>query len=287
MTPDADINIDVVGRRFAGLPYQVARDEIVAFSDATNDETEAFRLGNVAPPLFAAKPVLDVFTQALKQVTSRFVYLGEYDLKIVRQIEPEMVVIPVAEIVGVHQCSTGVTATVRAESHVNGRLINQQYFVGFVPNAKIARDRGNSAPTHSTCTEECTSQKPLGVHRYPLANDQTLRYAKASNDLAPYTVDEAAAREMGFPGLVVHGTCTIAFAGRAVIAELCPTAPERLARLAVRLSKPVFLFPDQQIETTLWCERSHRPGTSSVHFIARNNNQEIVLTNGVASLNEA
>jgi acyl dehydratase len=55
---------------------------------------------------------------------------------------------------------------------------------------------------------------------------------------------------VGLPGIIVHGLCTMAFAGRAVVEEACGGDPERLRRLAVRFSRPV--LPGQEITTRLF-----------------------------------
>ena len=58
------------------------------------------------------------------------------------------------------------------------------------------------------------------------------------------------AREAGLPGIIVHGLCTMAFSGRAVVAAVAGGDPALFRRLAVRFSRPV--RPDTELTTTVW-----------------------------------
>jgi acyl dehydratase len=70
-------------------------------------------------------------------------------------------------------------------------------------------------------------------------DDQTFRYRDASGDTNPIHVDEAYAKEAKLPGIIVHGLCTMAMCGSVVVDEVAGGDPARLARLAVRFSRPV------------------------------------------------
>ncbi len=74
---------------------------------------------------------------------------------------------------------------------------------------------------------------------YRFDDDQTFRYAEASGDPVRIHLDDAAARAVGLPGIIIHGLCTMAFCGRAVIESVGGGDPTRLARLAVKFSRPV------------------------------------------------
>src|SRR5262249_44697332 len=93
-------------------------------------------------------------------------------------------------------------------------------------------------------------QPPLARVTYPVDLDQSLRYAEVSGDHGAYHVSDTAARALGFPRIIVHGVCTMAFAGRAMIEACCDGDPRRLKRLAVRFSPP--LLPGQDVTPTLW-----------------------------------
>jgi acyl dehydratase len=66
----------------------------------------------------------------------------------------------------------------------------------------------------------------------------------------PIHTDDALAKSMGLPGIIIHGLCTMAFTSVAAIQHACPDDPTRLTRLAVRFAKT--LQPGQTITTKIW-----------------------------------
>ena len=57
-------------------------------------------------------------------------------------------------------------------------------------------------------------------------------------------------RSVGLPGRIVHGLCTMAFTGRAVLEAAGVDDPREIRRLAVRFSAP--LFPGDVLTTRVW-----------------------------------
>ncbi|HET6347401.1 MAG TPA: MaoC/PaaZ C-terminal domain-containing protein, partial [Myxococcota bacterium] len=89
-------------------------------------------------------------------------------------------------------------------------------------------------------------------------------------------LDDAVAQLGGLKGRVLHGLCTMAFAARAVIAQAGGNDPARLARLAVRFARPVYMGD------TLTCvgQRSRQ----HIDLMVKNQDEHAVLTRGVAEL---
>ena len=104
-----------------------------------------------------------------------------------------------------------------------------------------------------------------------------MRYAEASGDLNPIHTDPEAARAAGLPGIILHGTCTLAFAVSALVNGMLDADPARLRALAVRFSRPV-LVPDR-VTTEVW---TSEPG--QLCFEASNQAGEVVLSRGVAQV---
>jgi acyl dehydratase len=75
---------------------------------------------------------------------------------------------------------------------------------------------------------------------------------RLSGDRNPLHADPSVARDAGFPRPILHGLCTYAIAGHAVLGVLAGFQPERLRRLDVRFSAPV--LPGDTITTTIWQE---------------------------------
>ena len=77
-----------------------------------------------------------------------------------------------------------------------------------------------------------------------------MRYAAASGDDFAIHLDDEFARSVGLPGRIVHGLCTMAFTGRAVLEAAGVDDPRAIRRLAVRFSAP--LFPGDTLTTRVW-----------------------------------
>jgi acyl dehydratase len=88
---------------------------------------------------------------------------------------------------------------------------------------------------------------------------------------------------MGFPTIIVHGTCTMAFAARAIVEQACDGDARRLARFAARLSRPLFLVPGQALTTRLW-PAGDRDGRRLYGFEAFDRGGTTMLKNGLAEV---
>ena len=108
--------------------------------------------------------------------------------------------------------------------------------------------------------------------------DQTERYAAASGDHFEIHLDDAAARAVGLPGRVVHGLCTMAFAGRAVLEAAGVDDAGAVRRLAVRFSAP--LVPGGALTTRIWGQ----DGAEAFGFEAVDGDGRAVLRDGRAEL---
>ncbi len=64
--------------------------------------------------------------------------------------------------------------------------------------------------------------------------------------------DPKVAADAGFDRPILHGLCTYGIAARAILQLCCDNRPERLARLSVRFTAPV--FPGETIRTEIWCD---------------------------------
>ncbi len=98
-----------------------------------------------------------------------------------------------------------------------------------------------------------------------------VRYAGASGDFNPIHHDEAFARSVGFPGLILHGLYTMAQVARAQTDAA--GGPEKLKLLRVQFRG--MGFPDQEITVT-GTVREHRGGRVIVDTIAEQGGRQII-----------
>ena len=94
---------------------------------------------------------------------------------------------------------------------------------------------------------------------------------RLSGDYNPLHADPAIAAKGGFKAPILHGLCTYAVAGRAILKACCNNEPSRLTGLAVRFSSPV--YPGETIRVEIW------PGRGQASFRARVVERDVVVLN--------
>jgi acyl dehydratase len=253
-TTTPTFNTDAIGEWTDPFEFKVERDRIKQYAAATNDPIPQHAAGDLAPPVFAVVPAFGIAGQAMLKVIPgellMMVLHGEQDFHFHAPILPDTTVYTRAAAIGLKPRSSGVTVTVKADTHdEHGKLLVEQYMTSFVRGAQAPVEVGESAPLHPF-DESLRSRPPLAAVPQTFDADQTFRYAEASGDPMPIHLDDALAKSMGLPGIIIHGLCTMAFTSVAVIEHACPDSPERLQRLAVRFAKTV--QPEQTITTRIW-----------------------------------
>lgn len=98
--------------------------------------------------------------------------------------------------------------------------------------------------------EKTERGEPVFEATEEVTEDQATRYAEASGDHNPIHLDPQVARGAGFPGVILHGMCTMAFASKALVDRLAGGDPSRVRLLGVEFSRPV--FPGQTLITRAW-----------------------------------
>ena len=92
--------------------------------------------------------------------------------------------------------------------------MNEQYVTEFFRGVETTGERRRAC---ARPPPRETARTPIAEVAYRVADDQTVRYAAASGDHFAIHLDDEFARAVGLPGRIVHGLCTMAFAGRAVL----------------------------------------------------------------------
>jgi acyl dehydratase len=208
--------------------------------------------GIVASPMFAAVvtwiPVISVMTDPqLRADLLRLLHTAQ-DMEFLAPIRPGDTISATARISSIETVAGGEALTLELDaSNQHRQRVNHALFTALIRGRRYPP---TTAEARSAPATDPSRGAPLAVIRQTLDRDQTFRYAEASGDRNPIHVDDNVARMAGLPGIVVHGLCTMAFACRAVVDNLCGADPMRLKRLAVRFSRPV--FPGESITTSIW-----------------------------------
>jgi acyl dehydratase len=231
--------------------YVVTAEAIRAYAEATGETSPAARRGEAAPPVFACVPVAGALEAAAASVVSeeargRVVHAA-HDVVLHRPLEPGTTLVSVATPVALLPRPTGTALVLRAESRLeSGALVAEHCETDVYRGIVAAAGRGERPPAYRLEV----GGPPLAEISHPVADDLTDRYAAASGDDFAIHLDDAFARSVGLPGRIVHGLCTLAIAGRAVLAAADVDDPRAVRRLAVRFSAP--LFPGDTLTTRVW-----------------------------------
>ena len=121
---------------------------------------------------------------------------------------------------------------------------------------------------------------PTWQETWQVSPDQADRYAKASGDNHVIHISDQAARRIGLKERILHGMCSLSFAGRAVLAHACGGDPSRLRRLRAEFARPVYL------NDTLVCRGANNPTASAVEFAVTNQSGKAVLSDGLAEVED-
>jgi acyl dehydratase len=264
-------DLDAIGCPTEEHRYQVTDEALRAYADATDDVPGG--------PVFAAVPAADVIVRASRSVAaddarSRVVHY-EQDFLLHRPLEAGTTVVvqatPIALLARPNGSSLVIHVVTRSE---DGEALNEQYVTEFFRGVEAPASVGERAPDHRL---EADGKPPLAEVAHPIAQDQTVRYADASGDHFAIHLDDGFARSVGLPGRIVHGLCTMAFAGRAVREAAGVDDPRALCRLAVRFSAP--LFPGDTLTTSVW-----GLGEGIYGFVAAGSDGTPVIKDGRAEL---
>jgi acyl dehydratase len=272
---------DSIGEWSNPVPFEVTRERIAAYAAATNDPITPHANGELASPVFAIVPAFATAGQAALQVIPgellMMVLHGEQDFHFHAPILPDTTVTTKAAAIGMHPRSSGVTVTVKSETRdAQDTLLVEQYMTSFVRGGQAPEAVGEAAPPHPF-DDALRQRSPDATVEQSFDEDQTFRYADASGDPMPIHTDDALAKSMGLPGIIIHGLCTMAFTSVAVIQHACPDDPQRLRRLAVRFAKP--LVPGQTITTRIW-----QAGEGAYAFETESDQGQIAIKDGWAEV---
>ncbi|CAM3611931.1 MaoC/PaaZ C-terminal domain-containing protein [Smaragdicoccus niigatensis] len=282
MSDEYVFNDDAVGTWTEPTAFEVARERVAEYAAATNDPVPAHRSGDLASPVFAIVPVFEAMMEPAFEVLPiqaipRIVH-GEQDFHFHRPITPGQTLSSRAQMLGYDGLENGTAAAALIECRDEaGNLVNEQYVTVFVRGINAGRTVGSLGPTHKF-DESLRSVAPVAKVAQHIDDDQTFRYAGPSGDPNPIHVDADVARDVGLPGIINHGLCTMAFASWAVLTEVAHSDVTRLTRFAVRFAKPV--LPGQDMETTIWLVGSE--GGFTTYQFETTVGEDVVIKDGLA-----
>ena len=272
--------------------FFVDPDLCVRYAAATGEADPRRWATGVAPPLLcvvAAVPHVHIVLQQnlpeRARTENRSVH-GEHDVRYHEPVTAGSTLLVRGRLAGAAPRSTGTVLLTQVEmtSPDSGRVVHEEYFVNFLRGVLTDQAIG-VAPAEHRLPDVAGLGEPVATESYHIGADQTFRYAEASGDHSIYHLDDAAARAAGFTGIIVHGLCTMALAGRAVVARACDGDASRLRRLAVRFSRP--MYPAHTMTTTLWSQLEPGEPAGRFRFQVTDDEGATVITDGLAQVGPA
>lgn len=243
---------DKLGTRYEQRTAVVDAQQPRAYAAATNDDNPAYRDGLAAPPVFGVVPTWEATMTALVDLVPpesmpMLLHAG-HDMRFHRPVVPGMTLVTAAEPYNIRPTRAGTWMTLRITSDDGrGHPVLEQFATMFIRGFKSPESGGGEKPDHSF--PPSARQVKVAEVTSHIDADQTYRYRDASGDDNRIHIDDEFARSVGLPGIIVHGLCTMAMCGAAVVDTVAGGDPARLKRLAVRFSKQV--LPDSDLVTSI------------------------------------
>ena len=280
------LNKALVGKDYSAPAFEVTPDATQRYARACNDDNRRYfdadaPGGIVAPPMFAVvvswMPLLSAVTDPELHADLLRLLHNSQDMEFIAPIRPGDTLTANAAIASIEKAPGGETMALRlAASNQRGEPVSRITFTVFI---RGKRESGGNRP--AIAADEENRGEPVFVATQTIDADQTFRYAEASGDRNPIHTDENVAKMGGLPGIVVHGLCTMAFAAKAMVDNLCGGDPSRMRRLAANFSRPV--FPGDLITTRAWAI-GERDGRRVFAYETSNPRGLAVIRGGVAEI---
>ena len=242
-----------LGTRHGPFPALLDPELIRRYADATNDPNPRYQDGTAVPAAFPVMLVFDAQTAgntAIPREAFRVMRAGvhgEHDLVLHRALVPgeELATYSQAESVRVTRAGSGVVLRIEMRD-TSDQVVAEQWWQTFLVGVDFAESRGPEPPDH--VFPESARAQPVGQYRVHVDLDQPTRYGEVSGDWSPHHFDRAVARAGGFPDVFLHGLCTMAMCGQAVVETVADGDPTRVRRLAVRFASPTMLDEDLVVD---------------------------------------
>lgn len=248
-------NLDLVGKTIGPTQYSYDWERVALYAlgcGATTDELDLLleTRGPKVLPTFSVVPTFPPLLEALKQ-------LGGNMLTLVHSAQKCVIHAPIpASGKLVTHCTVralydrgknavGVFDT-KTTTESGQALFDTEWQIFFRGEGGFGGDKGpdvvNSAPPEGQAPDQVIEMATLPT--------QALLYRLGGSDTNPIHSDPDVAKKAGFGRPILHGLCTFGFAGRAALQAVCGGAPEKLASIEGRFTKPV--YPGDTLSTAVW-----------------------------------
>ncbi len=175
---------------------------------------------------------------------------GEQSLQIHRTLPPEGTIVSEGKIDEIYDKGAGKGAvlyfTRKLFDKASGDLMVTLGSVVFLRGDGGFGGKSDGAPKPRPVPADRAADLQVPVHT---SLNQALIY-RLSGDYNPLHIDPDVAKQAGFDRPILHGLAAYGMVGRALIKSLCNDEPQRMKRLDVRFTSPV--YPGEPLHVDVW-----------------------------------
>jgi acyl dehydratase len=244
------LNEKVIGKRYQMDPIEIKAHESIYYALACDEDNDAYfdnrrKGGIIAPPMYAVFYTAGIVTKIIldSEIGLNFLMVVHYSQEFIwsNPLRPQDIV-----------TTEGIITHI--EVRKKGGILGWETIAKNQHGEEVVRSKleffDRSAGSDSAIDPKRDEVKPgeiLWNQAVKVHNGQTYIYAEPSGDHNPIHIDDAFAKKVGLPGIILQGLCTMAFGHKAAVDNLCgpDRDPMRIKRYRVQFSRPV--IPGQTI----------------------------------------
>ena len=292
------LSSSTVGRETDPTTTQIDARWLMAYAAALGDMLPCYidtasQDGIVGHPLFSVGPDWPVFLSShglegnerlSAQERLRGVHYT-HDVINHRLVRPGDELHTTAKVVSVERRRSGAYQVVRLHSSdAGGAPVYTTYYGSLyrgveVDGADCCAERAAPLPQRRSTGQEARSVSSVSV-----AASAPHVYTECARIWNPIHTDAAVAQRAGLPGLILHGTATLALAVSRVVELEAEGAPERVSRVTGRFGAMVSVPSEISVVIV---ERSETSSGEAVFFEVRNAAGELAIRDGLAVLSSS
>ncbi|WP_419945201.1 MaoC/PaaZ C-terminal domain-containing protein [Candidatus Poriferisodalis sp.] len=290
---------DMAGETIGPIAHEVDERWTMAYAASLGDTHDCYfdtlaDDGVVAHPMFAVCPEWPVIVSG-RDVSDRWGISPDevrrsvhatHDLTVHRLVRPGDRLTTSLTYTGVEQRKPGTFQTMRMDTvDADGKPVATTYQGGMYLNVEtVGGDRPDAdapaEPDFGPLPDESMAEIPV-----PVAHGAAHTYAECARIWNPIHTDAAVARKAGLPGIILHGTATLALGVSAVVDAVADGDPNCVRRIVCRF-RAMVLMPST-ITVRVWDEfpvTDFGSATSAVRFDVLNQEGGPAVDRGVILL---
>jgi acyl dehydratase len=216
-----------------------------AFAAAINDDTPGNLEGRSVTPLFGVVPIYGPLFEAVDSVTPEHlrstIVHGAHELVVRAPIALGVPLTARARVTGIHGARAGAVVGVEIIVVTGDNIVSsQQFATAIVRGTTTVDDAGERTAIGQANPAGDGADAGLDRVVSTVLPDQNRLFAAASGDRNAVHVEDEAARQAGFSGVILHGLCTLGIVASSVTRAFGGDEWRGMRRVAARFAGPAY-----------------------------------------------